>query len=86
MTNRPQIVVDTGVLVSALLIPKSIPRAALELAIEVGRLLISDETYQELANVLGRKRFQRYVTSVDRERFLGEIAVISQWVMVTSKV
>jgi len=54
-------VFDTNVLVSALLLPDSKPRHALELALREGRILLSFATLAELNEILSRKRFRRYV-------------------------
>jgi predicted nucleic acid-binding protein len=48
-------VFDTNVLVSALLLPDSKPRHALELVLQKGRVLLSFVTLSELYEVLGRK-------------------------------
>ncbi|MHB8503763.1 MAG: PIN domain-containing protein [Candidatus Acidiferrales bacterium] len=48
-------VFDTNVLVSALLLPDSKPRRAVELALEKGRALLSFAAFAELYEVLGRK-------------------------------
>jgi uncharacterized protein len=63
-------VFDTNVLVSALLFANSLPRKALELALDGGKTLISKETVDELNNVLSRPKFKRYVSPQKRERFL----------------
>ena len=39
----------------------------------VGRLLVSDETVEELRRVLMRTKFDRYVRSDERARFLGRV-------------
>ncbi|MBX7104762.1 MAG: putative toxin-antitoxin system toxin component, PIN family [Gemmataceae bacterium] len=82
MTNNFRIVVDTGVLVSAFLIPSSLPRSVLEFATERGLLLISEPTYEELDKVLNRDKFRKYFTEAERQRFLGGIGAIAQWVAV----
>ena len=63
-------VFDTNVLVSALLFANSLPRKALELALDRGKTLISKETVDELNNVLSRPKFKRYISPQKRERFL----------------
>jgi len=46
---------DTNVLVSALLLPDSKPRHALDVALREGKVLISFATLAELNEVLSRK-------------------------------
>lgn len=70
MTNR-RYVFDTNVIVSALLLGKSTPAKALLRALEVGEILVSASTIKELNEVLARPKFERYVTTEERERFLA---------------
>ncbi|MBE9044699.1 putative toxin-antitoxin system toxin component, PIN family [Pleurocapsales cyanobacterium LEGE 10410] len=63
-------VLDTNILVSALLFANSAPRKAFELASSTGKILISQETIDELNRVLSRPKFERYISQAKRERFL----------------
>ena len=63
-------VFDTNVLVSALLFANSAPKKALELALDIGTMLISQETIDELNSVLSRPKFERYISPEKRERFI----------------
>lgn len=63
-------VLDTNVLVSALLFANSAPRKAFKLASSTGKILISQETIDELNKVLSRPKFERYISQAKRERFL----------------
>ena len=64
-------VFDTNVLVSALLLPNSKPRQALDLALKQGKLLLSFTVLAELCEVLSRKRFRRYVDEEDIRTFVA---------------
>ena len=78
MTERPRLVIDTNVLVSRLLAPRSVPAEAVRGAVERGVLLVSEPTMAELAAVLARAKFDAYVSVADRQQFLrllGRIAV-----------
>jgi putative PIN family toxin of toxin-antitoxin system len=66
-------VVDTGVAVSAVLLPRSVPRRAFDLAASHGRLLVSVATIAELDEVLRRPKFDRYVTESQRIEFLASL-------------
>ena len=66
-------VFDTNVLLSALLLPKSKPRQALALALRNGELLLSLAVLAELAAVLGRQQFRRYVTDEEARAFLAAL-------------
>jgi putative PIN family toxin of toxin-antitoxin system len=74
---RARIVVDTNILVSRLLLANSVPAQALRKAVIEARLLVSDATMTELADVLARPKFDAYVSLEDRQQFfrlLGRIA------------
>ncbi len=70
MKTKPRYVFDTNVIVSALLFEQSTPGQALYAALDRGELLVSQATILELSEVLSRKKFDRYVTREERERFL----------------
>jgi uncharacterized protein len=63
-------VIDTNVLVSAVLLPSSVPRQAVDLATEAGKLLLSEATLAELDEVLRRPKFDKYVPEKLRIEFL----------------
>jgi uncharacterized protein len=73
MKSKNRYVFDTGVLVGAVLFPDSIPGKALQEALRQGRLLLSQSTTQEVAEVLNRPKFDRYVHSHTRKRFLAAL-------------
>jgi putative PIN family toxin of toxin-antitoxin system len=77
VTPRERIVVDTNVLIGRLLVPESVSGRALRRAAESGQLLVSEATVEELATVLGRPKFDPYLSIADRKEFvrlLGRIA------------
>jgi uncharacterized protein len=71
VTSDTRYVLDTGVLVSALLLPRSIPRQAVDRAFAEGVVLASAATIDELEDVLRRPKFDRYVQEDDRLQFLA---------------
>lgn len=73
MKNDLRIVMDTGVVVSALLLPRSSPRQALDAAVARGRLLVSEATIAELDDVLRRRKFDKYVSEKQRLEFLAAL-------------
>lgn len=79
-------VFDTNVLVSALLLPDSKPRHALELAVQKGRVLLSFATLAEIYEVLGRKKFLRYIDEEDIRRFLAVLTREAEWVEVDVRI
>jgi putative PIN family toxin of toxin-antitoxin system len=70
MRIRERIVVDTGGLISRLLLPKSVPGQAVSKAVKHAQLLVSTATLEELTDVLSRPRFDPYVTVAERQKFL----------------
>jgi len=73
-------VLDTNVLVSALLLPDSKPRQALDLVLRKGKILLSFAALAELYEVLSRKQFRRYVDEEDIRNFLAALTREAQWV------
>ena len=70
MTSDPRYVLDTSVLVSAVLLPQSIPRQAVDRAFAQGIVLASAATIAEVDEVLHRHKFDRYLNEEDRLLFL----------------
>jgi putative PIN family toxin of toxin-antitoxin system len=70
------------VVVSAVLLPRSVPRQAFDLAAARGRLLVSDETVAELDNVLRRSKFDHYLSEDRRLEFLAALVLEAEVVQV----
>ncbi len=70
MPSGVRVVVDTNVLISRLLAPDSTPARAVSHAVRHGQLLASDATLDELAAVIGRPKFDRYLTLKERQQFI----------------
>lgn len=70
MKNRPKYVLDTNIIVSALLFKNSQPRQALDKARHLGIILMSQSIWQEIQEVLERPKFERYITLIERDLFL----------------
>jgi uncharacterized protein len=68
----PRTIFDAVILVGAAILPFSVPRQALDRARTIGILLASEVTFDELDEVLRRKKFDRYVSLDQRLVFLGE--------------
>jgi len=81
-----RIVVDTNVLVSRLILPESISSQAVRRAVLKSLLLFSEPTMNELADVLSRPKFDRYVTHADRKRFVSDLCDIVEFVPVIQQV
>lgn len=86
MNPERRFVFDTNVLVSAFLLQHSIPRKALDRSLALGKILRSDETLNEVWEVLVRPKFDRYVTLSDRIRVLKKFEQLTHRVLVTTQV
>ncbi len=73
MTGRMRYVFDTNVTLSAALFDHSVPGEALLAALDRGELLISGASLAELAEVLAREKFDRYLTREERDAFLVKL-------------
>lgn len=79
-------VLDTNVLVNALLVPRSKPRQALDRAFREGKVLLSFATLTELYDVLHRKQFRRYIDEEDARSFIAALARESEWINVNAQI
>jgi uncharacterized protein len=86
MMSDFRFVLDTGVLISAVLLPRSVPRQAVDLAFVRGIVLASADTIEELDEVLRRPKFNRYIREEERLLFLSAFIRDAKVVDVTEKV
>lgn len=80
------LVFDVNVMISALLFNDSVPGRAFTRALDQGRILVSEALVGELSRVLGRDRFDRYVTREERDAFLGSLIRESDLIATTETV
>ncbi len=81
--NNIRVVIDTGVVISAVLLPRSVPRQAFDVAAARGKLLVSEATVAELNEVLRRPKFNQYVPEEKRLEFLAALVQAAEPVAVT---
>jgi putative PIN family toxin of toxin-antitoxin system len=81
--HEPRYVFDTNVLISALLFPMSTPGQAFVYAHEHGKILVSAPLLGELQHVLGRPKFEAYVTPTERNQFLTALVHDATLVTIT---
>jgi len=73
-------VVDTNVLISAVLSPRSAPAQIVNCLLQHATLVFSRPTFEELETRLWRAKFDRYL-DVDRRRLLlHDFAAVARWV------
>jgi putative PIN family toxin of toxin-antitoxin system len=81
-----RIVLDTNTLVSRLLMPGGTAARAVDLAITRHRVLMSDATFTELARVLSRPKFDRYVTVEERQQFIRHLGSLVEMLPIVRRV
>ena len=86
MKIRLRLVIDTNVLISATLFANSIPRQAFNQALQEGRILMSDATWEEVVKVLARRKFDRYVSVERRCAFIQDLDSVAELVIITQTV
>jgi len=79
-------VFDTNVIVSAALLAGSVPRKAFDKALDKGKILISVPVLLELAEVLSRKKLNKYLLEDERMRFLVAVLKEAELIEVTEEV
>jgi len=75
-------VIDTNILVSAVLIKSSVPDVALKKAKNLGTMLFSEATFQELQEILNRSKFDKYISLSIRTQFLAKLKLESEAVQI----
>jgi len=86
MPDAVRVVFDTNVLVSALLIPGSRPRQAIANILASGTLLFSEATLRELVGVLHRDKLTKYITRLEIEAFVRQIAETGEFIVPTESI
>ena len=81
-----RVVVDTNVWISRLLLSRSVAARALDKALDSSEVMVSEILVAELANVLSRGKFDRYVSVQDREEFLRRVLQVATVAPVLSEV
>jgi putative PIN family toxin of toxin-antitoxin system len=82
-----RVVVDTNVLISALLSPGGTNARTLQcLAERSATLLFSETTFAELVTRLAKPKFNRYRTAEQLRSFLDGLSAVSTWVTPTEHV
>ncbi|MGH9381528.1 MAG: putative toxin-antitoxin system toxin component, PIN family [Thermoanaerobaculia bacterium] len=86
MRPRARAVVDTGVLVSRLLLPRSVPGRVVSWGPRSGQLLASNGTLNELVDVLARPKLDPYVTIAERQELVRLLTRVVEWVPIVYRI
>jgi len=81
-----RLVLDTNTLISRMLMPDGIAGRAVNKTLAEGILLVSEESIKELATVLSRPKFDRYVSLSDRREFLSSLGGVVRMVAINHRV
>lgn len=81
-----RVVIDTNVWLSRLLINDSVSAKAVNKALLECEILVSEETLEELGDVLSREKFDRYVSLEDKEQFIRRLLQVTTIVPVLSEI
>lgn len=81
-----RVVIDTNVWVSRLVLADSVSARAVDKALAQFEIVVSEASVEELADVLSREKFDRYVSLQDREEFLRRLLQVTTMVSVLSEI
>ena len=79
-------VIDTNVWISRLLLADSVSARVVDKALAQFEVVVSESTVEELADVLSREKFDRYLSLQDREEFLRRLLQVTNMVSVLSEI
>ena len=86
MKNVPGVVFDTNTLISGLLLPGSQPARAVKKGIHEGKIIVSSDTLNELAEVLSRAKFNRYISLENRKEYFRYFARIVEKIEIIRRI
>ena len=81
-----RVVIDTNAWISRLLLADSVAARAVDKALAQFEVVVSEASVEELADVLSREKFDRYVSPQDREEFLRRLLQVTTMVPVLSEI
>lgn len=81
-----RVVVDTNVLISRLLLPRSVAGRAVSRLLKHTRLLVSEDTLAELARTIVGEKFNSYVNIEGRQEFFQLYARLAEWIPIGTTV
>jgi uncharacterized protein len=81
-----RVVADTNILVSQLILPESLPARVMAQVELRSVLLFSESTMCELADVLSRPKFDRYISREARKGFIQRIGKIAEFIPIIQTV
>ena len=86
MRTDRKLVFDTNLWLSRLLMPQGTAARAVDHGLAWGIPLVSEDTLTELSEVLGRSKFDKYVSREDRQQFLRLLGGVVRVVAITQRI
>jgi putative PIN family toxin of toxin-antitoxin system len=80
--SKPRVVLDTNILISYMLKPSAGIAHVVHTALDSGVVLFSQDTFDELRNIIERFVKRGYVTAQEASEFLGSIVEVTEWVKI----
>jgi len=80
--EKPRVILDTNILISYALKPSAGITRAVNAAFEQGKLLVSQETFDECRSVIERFVKRGFITIQEASEFLGAIVEAAEWVKI----
>ena len=84
--SQQRLVIDANVIVSSVLSVQGKARQALNLAVANGIVLMSNDTFAELSEVLLRSKFDQYSNRAKREAFLDQLLGLVEFVEIIEQI
>lgn len=81
-----RVFIGTKAWISRLLIASSVPAQAVDKALAQAEIVFSEATMEELANVLSRDKWDRYVLNEDRQVFIRHLLHVATMVPVFAEI
>lgn len=79
-------VIDTNTFISAVLLPQSVARQAVDKAVRHGEVLVSEATMLEVMQVITRPKFDRYLPEESRRLVLSLLLRRTTLILVTVQI
>ena len=84
--NKFRFVLDSNVILGAALFKRSIAKRAFDKAVREGQIITSAPIIEELTDIFGRSRFERYLSAKSRTAFLKDFLAATELVNITESV
>jgi len=84
--SKPRVILDTNILISYNLKPNATITQVVRKAFDHCTILLSQDTFDELRNVIERFVKRKYVMVGEASEFLGALVEVAQWVKILETV